>query len=360
MFSPKFVADVQKNIRRCAYHQYTVLNSACKKEKTQTVSVRSHWASQGMFATSHMSADDESQRKIAYEKFLLRGFEETHYFNYTNFYFSSDEVEKIKEQLVDFTFLLCCGKGQFGSVWLVKDLSKQIVALKLIPKKFISHLEIERAGLIAYRNKIKNFEHLVQIYHVGQTKDFFYYTMEAAYSVSDEYYIPITLSCLLEHCLFSPKDSANISLDILEGLKLLHSSDLAHRDIKPENIILVDNKIKSCDVSLIVNKDKKSTAGTEFFIPQDINEIPEEHFGIDCDLFATGKVLYAMLSNNENIMMFPHIDKTILCDKLAKKINLIVNKACSPSYKDRYSSALEFIQALLIAKKEPKILLDFF
>jgi serine/threonine protein kinase len=184
--------------------------------------------------------------------------------------------------------------------------------------------------------------------------------MEAAYSVSDEYYIPITLSSLFEHCLFSPQDSADISLDILEGLKLLHSNNLAHRDIKPDNIILIDNKIKICDVSLIIGKDTISTAGTEYFMPQDIDEIPEEYFGIDCDLFATGKVLYAMLNNDENITMFPYIDKKILCDKLARKINLIINKACSPSYKDRYSSSLEFIQALLKAKAEPKKLLDFF
>ena len=184
--------------------------------------------------------------------------------------------------------------------------------------------------------------------------------MEAAYSVSDEYYIPITLSRLFEHCIFSPEDSADISLDVLEGLQLLHSNNLAHRDIKPENIILVDNKIKICDVSLVVNKNKKSTAGTELFVPQDIDDIPDERFGVDCDLFATGKVLYSMLSNNEYIIDFPQIDKKILCDKLARKINLIVNRACSPSYKDRYSSSLEFIQALLKAKTEPKKLLDFF
>ena len=46
--------------------------------------------------------------------------------------------------------------------------------------------------------------------------------------------------------------------------------------------------------------------------------------------------------------------------ELAQKLNLIMNKACSPSYKDRYSSSLEFIQALLKAKAEPKKLLDFF
>ena len=360
MFSPNFVADVRKNARRCAYHRHAILNAACKKETIQRVSVSSPRISQSMFGVSRMSAGEDEPSKVAFQKFLSNGFEDSHYFDYVKYFCPPEEIEKIKNQLSDFTFLFYCGRGQFGGVWLVRDLSKQIVALKLIPKKAFKQLEAEKDGLIAYRSKIKNFEHLVQIYHVGQTEDFFYYTMEAAYSVSDEYYIPMTLSRLLEHCIFSPKDSADISVDILEGLQLLHSNNLAHRDIKPDNIILIDNKIKICDVSLIIGKDTRSTAGTEYFMPQDVDEIPEEHFGIDCDLFATGKVLYAMLNNDENITMFPHIDKKILCDKLARKLNLIINKACSPSYKDRYSSTIDFIQALLKAKTEPKKLLDFF
>ena len=392
MFKPIFVQDIAKNLKLCKSDKYSVLDSVKMPIVSFSAGVQSKRPST-MFEPSHMSAgntdetsgdiftyigeiatstdipsasassqtsEEVNDNRIAYQKFLSEGFAETHYFPYAKFFYPPNEIEKIKAQLTDFTFLFYCGRGQFGSVWLVKDLSEQIVALKLIPKKAFRQLEAEKDGLITYRNKIKNFEHLVQIYHVGQTKDFFYYTMEAAYSVSDEYYIPITLSSLFEHCIFSPQDSADISLDILEGLKLLHSNNLAHRDIKPDNIILIDNKIKICDVSLIAGKDKRSTAGTEYFMPQDIDEIPEEYFGIDCDLFATGKVLYAMLSNDENILMFPHIDRKILCDKLARKINLVVNKACSPSYKDRYSSSLDFIQALLKAKTEPKKLLDFF
>ena len=399
MFKPIFVQDIAKNLKLCKSDKYSVLDSVKMPIVSFSAGVQSKRPST-MFEPSHMSAgntdetsgnilnyineiaqigkegqtstdipsasassqtsEEVNDNRIAYQKFLSEGFAETHYFSYAKFFYPPNEIEKIKAQLTDFTFLFYCGRGQFGSVWLVKDLSEQIVALKLIPKKAFRQLEAEKDALIAYRSKIKNFEHLVQIYHVGQTKDFFYYTMEAAYSVSDEYYIPITLSRLFEHCIFSPKDSADISVDILEGLQLLHSNNLAHRDIKPDNIILIDNKIKICDVSLIIGKDTRSTAGTKYFMPQDVDEIPEEHFGIDCDLFATGKVLYAMLSNEENILMFPYIDRKTLCDKLARKLNLIMNKACSPSYKDRYSSSLEFIQALLKAKAEPKKLLDFF
>ena len=115
-------------------------------------------------SASSQTSEEVNDNRIAYQKFLSEGFAETHYFPYAKFFYPPNEIEKIKAQLTDFTFLFYCGRGQFGSVWLVKDLSEQIVALKLIPKKAFRQLEAEKDGLITYRNKIKNFEHLVQIY----------------------------------------------------------------------------------------------------------------------------------------------------------------------------------------------------
>ena len=387
MFKPFFVKSVTENLKLCESYKHHVLDRVCQHKfpPVQSASIFSpsrckavrnikaitdkiaEIAEEGrsladipMPSPASQSAEEEYSFKIPYQKFLSEGFEETHYFDYTFFSCSRNEIEKIKAQLTDFTFLLYCGRGQFGSVWLVKDLSEQIVALKLIPKKAFKKLNTEKAALTAYRSKIRNFEHLVQIYHVGQTDDFFYYTMEAACSISDKYYIPITLSRLLEHCFFAPKDCVDILLDVLAGLGQLHSNDLAHRDIKPENIILVDNKIKICDISLIMHKSQKNSTGTEPLLPQDIEAIPEECFGTDCDLFAAGKVLYTLLSNNENVGEFPYIARTLLCNKLAQKLNLIINKACAPSYKERYSDISEFIQALLKAKNSSSRLFDFF
>ena len=73
---------------------------------------------------------------------------------------------------------------------------------------------------------------------------------------------------------------------------------------------------------------------------------PLEQFGASCDLFAAGKVLYSLLANEEDITKFPQISKEMLQDTLAKKLNLIINKACDPAYQNRFASAFEFIQAL--------------
>ena len=344
MFKPESVEIVARRLHICSHIKDFTLDTMKEQDANLEIEVRPKLP-QGMFGVSHMASGD-GPVKPSYQRFLSGNFYDTVNFNYTQMGCPQEEIEKIKTQFEDFTFLLFCGRGQFGSVWLVKDFWGQIVALKLIHKKSIRQLQTEKEALAAYRERISNFEHLVEIYEIGETEDFFYYTMEAAYSVSDKYYVPITLARLQEHFFFYSSDCATVSLDILNGLNELHSNDLAHRDIKPENIILVDNKIKIGDISLISGKSKKNYVGTELFIPQDIDVLPIEQFGVNCDLFAAGKVLYSLLANEENIAKFPQINKEILQDAIAKKLNLILNKACDPSYKNRFASAIEFIQAL--------------
>ena len=344
MFKPESVEIVARRLRLCSHIKDFTLNRMGEQDRDLKIEVRPKLP-QGMFGVSHMASGDGSV-KPPYQRFLSGNFYDTVSFTYTQMGCPQEEIEKIKTQFEDFTFLLFCGRGQFGSVWLVEDFWGQIVALKLIHKNSVRQLETEKEGLAAYRERISNFEHLVEIYEIDETEDFFYYTMEAAYSVSDEYYVPVTLARLLEHFFFYSSDCADISLDILNGLKELHSNGLAHRDIKPENIILVDNKIKIGDISLISGKNKKNYVGTELFIPQDMNDIPREQFGVSCDLFAAGKVLYSLLANEEDISRFPQISREILEDTLAKNLNLIINKACDPSYKNRFASAFEFIQTL--------------
>jgi len=344
MFKPTSVEIVARRLRTCSHSKNFTLDTMKEQDAVREIKVRSKLP-EGMFGVSHMSSGD-GPVKPSYRSFLSDHLYDTVSFNYIQKGCPQEEIEKIRTQFEDFTFLLFCGRGQFGSVWLVEDFWGQIVALKLIDKKSVRQLETEKDGLAAYREKISNFEHLIEIYEIDETEDFFYYTMEAAYSVSNEYYVPITLARLQEHFFFYSSDCADISLDILNGLNELHSNDLAHRDIKPENIILVDNKIKIGDISLISHKSRKSYAGTELFIPQDMNDIPFEQFGVNCDLFAAGKVLYSLLANEENIAKFPQISKKMLQDTLAKRLNQIINKACDPSYRHRFSSAYEFIQAL--------------
>ena len=111
-------------------------------------------------------------------------------------------------------------------------------------------------------------------------------------------------------------------------------------------IATINRQIKIGDVSLISDSGRTSFSGTEFFMPPDIKNIPADLCGSNCDLFATGKILYLLLANESDIRRFPQMNLWILCSKLARNLNRIINKACHPEYISRYSDAGEFIREL--------------
>lgn len=255
-------------------------------------------------------------------------------------------IENIKGQFTDFTFLLDCGKGSFGHVWLVQDMTGMIVALKMIPRTEHASFQHELSGLTFYRQNIRNFRNLVQIHHVGQTKDFFFYTMDAAYSLVKDRYIPLTLKNLLRFCVLTPLDGCHVVTSLLEGLAELHGHMLSHRDVKPDNVIFVDGTAKLCDMGLISPCSLKDPKGTRDFIPPDYAGISDDAIGISCDLYAMGKVLYTVLINDVLLSCFPWVPKTILRDSLGKRVNKVINTACAPTQSKRFRSAMEFIAAL--------------
>lgn len=98
----------------------------------------------------------------------------------------------------DLTLLQLCGSGAFGEVWLCRDISRKKLAVKIISKGRLGEFwRRELQGVINYRTITEQTSGLLQIYHVGEDEDFFYYTMEAADSLSQENYVPDTLSARL-------------------------------------------------------------------------------------------------------------------------------------------------------------------
>lgn len=263
-------------------------------------------------------------------------------------------LQQVRDEFQDFSFILDCGAGAFGRVWLVKDLTEQIIALKVIPLAQLSHFEQELNGLKLYRQTIHDFRNLVQIFHVGKTEHFFYYTMEAAYSLCNDSYIPWSLENLLNMCSFNSADASAVTMAILSGLSVLHHHQLAHHDVKPGNIVFINNKPKLCDIGLLSHLSVRDFGGTKEFLPHDLNIEKIVDAGIDCDLFATGKVLYLLLSNNNRISDFPNVSEEILKNPLAKQLNKVIDKACADKYLDRYKSVQEFIDALSKASASSK------
>lgn len=191
------------------------------------------------------------------------------------------------------------------SLWKVyacKDISGQKLAVKIISKqKLGDDWERELRGVSNYRKITEKAPDLLQIYHVAEDTDNFYYTMEAADSISADSYRADTLGERLKKGPLPTAETYPILRAIFAGIKTIHEAGFAHRDIKPDNIIFVKGRPKLSDIGLLSSLSATYTqlAGTLDFLP------PEERSsenGTDRksrqknDLYAFGKVIYCAVT----------------------------------------------------------------
>lgn len=218
-----------------------------------------------------------------------------------------------KESFHGLKLIAHCGGGAYGDVYYCEDISGKKMAVKIISKKKLGDSwERELHGVVNYRQITENAPCLLQIFHVEEDGETFFYTMEPADSASKNEYIPDTLAYRLQSGALPQTDLFRILYGIFSGIKLLHQAGFAHRDIKPDNILFVKGEPKLADIGLLSSLSNTLTvlAGTLEFIP------PEER-GADMgssntlsrkrnDLYAFGKVIYCAVTG-----MSPHEYPTV-------------------------------------------------
>ena len=196
-----------------------------------------------------------------------------------------------------------CGSGAYGDVYFARDISGRGLAVKIVSKKKIGDSwERELKGVVNYRRITEDRPELLQIYHVDEDEDSFYYTMEPADSVGDGEYRPDTLARRLQNGPLPDEDLFGILSEIFAGIRLIHQAGFAHRDIKPDNILFVKGRPKLGDIGLMSSLSESMTrlAGTLDFLP------PEQRAGgkgesdrisrQKSDLYAFGKVIYCSVT----------------------------------------------------------------
>lgn len=197
-----------------------------------------------------------------------------------------------------------CGGGAYGEVYFCEDISGRKMAVKIISKmKLGNSWERELRGVINYRKITENAPGLLQIFHVEEDEDSFFYTMEPADSVSDTGYVPDTLARRLLSGPLPQADLLRILSGIFDGIRLIHGAGFAHRDIKPDNILFVKGVPKLADIGLLSSLSNSMTrlAGTLDFIPPEERgaealESSDRQSRQRNDLYAFGKVVYCAVT----------------------------------------------------------------
>ncbi|MBO5307052.1 MAG: protein kinase [Lentisphaeria bacterium] len=211
-----------------------------------------------------------------------------------------------------------CGSGAYGTVWFCEDISGKHMAVKIISKRKLgAHWERELKGVINYRKITENAPGLLQIFHVEEDDENFFYTMEAADSVSPYEYIPDTLARRLQNGPLPQNELENVLTEVFDGIRQIHKAGFTHRDIKPDNILFVKGVPKIADIGLLSSLSVTMTqlAGTWEFIPPEerafeASDSTDRTSRQQNDLYAFGKVIYCAVTG-KNPEEFPAVPQDL-------------------------------------------------
>ena len=236
------------------------------------------------------------------------------------------------------------GKGGFATVYKAYDkILEMPVALKFFhpqdqANKYTIINEIKRAIILAHPNIVKYYgvETLVNRNFHGQEEEVQIGVMEFVQEGQ--------LKTFMTQNPLSTEQLKKLLIDILEGLKYLHSEGIIHRDIKPQNILLGRDKqnrlvAKIADFGISKSADSNQASASillgtiEYMAPEQFN--PERYginkkIGYNVDIWAFGVTAYYLLTGNllfgsrsGDTSAAQMISKIVAADGMEEKLNSV-------------------------------------
>ena len=162
----------------------------------------------------------------------------------------------------------------------------------------------------------------------------------------------------------SIEDAFMLFSQVAQGLHVAHRNQIIHRDIKPGNVLLDEDGngfladfgiAKDHTVSQSITEPDSLIGSPEYLAPEQARSEPVTP---QTDIYSLGVVLYEMLAGEhpfpgtEKIgMIFKHLneplpDITTLDDRICMDVNNVIQKATAKDPKQRYSDAIEMMEAL--------------
>jgi len=244
---------------------------------------------------------------------------------------------------------------------------KRQIAVKILPKAILTPetaalfiQEAEMAAILSHPN-------IIQVYEVGETDAFLFFTMQLIQGNSLAYHIGRVRDHVIPSRRFLPIAATLDSVRaVLDALDYAHSQDIVHRDVKPSNVLIENHTRRSILMDFGISKSVREPGAAEnIILGTPVNMAPEQILGQDMDnrvdVYGAGILLFQSLVSN--LPLTPHestreLLKLKLADRMftrtPSKVNPsvhpdmdeIVAKATAFHPQDRYGSCREFAEAL--------------
>ncbi|KAL8744751.1 MAG: hypothetical protein Q9190_003049 [Brigantiaea leucoxantha] len=200
------------------------------------------------------------------------------------------------------------GEGAFGEVWLQQQVDTgSLRAVKALRKYQLKRQGIDYARELEALAKFKKSQ--IQQEEVI-VKFYGWYENDAQIFLAMEYFALGDLEKHIETDDISEFDAKQITIDVLEGLKIMHSEGFTHRDLKPQNIFVVQKtprwwvKIGDFGITKRVGSDQtalRTETGTPYFSAPEVE--PDDYrvsvrYTSAVDLWSLGCVIYNVLTKS--------------------------------------------------------------
>ena len=276
----------------------------------------------------------------------------------------------VGQQIGTATILKEIARGGMAVVFIAyqRTLKRQI-AVKVLPR---SHLTSQTAELFqteAEAAAILSHPNIIQIYEVGETDEFLFFTMQLVQGTPLSTILKTARKQIIPSKRVLPvKYTIEIIIQVLDALEYAHQHDIIHMDIKPHNILVENHTrrplISDFGVARVLrgeNNDGQTAGGSPLYMA------PEQIIGsaVDgrTDIYATGTMLFQMLvpalpmrayQSHESLLKDKLLNKegiflqkpSELNPTLAMDMDKIIDRATAYEPEQRYANCRDFIKDL--------------
>ena len=268
------------------------------------------------------------------------------------------------------------GRGAMGEVYLAFDqhLPRKI-ALKVLPARFThDSTRLQRFVLEAHAASSLNHPNIITIHEIGHLGDIHF--------IAAEFVEGETLRARLSKNKLTPTEAVEITIGIVQALVAAHATGIVHRDIKPENVMIrPDGYLKVLDFGLAKLVERSAVPASPHQVTHGL--VDSEHSGIvgtprymspeqflgqpadaRSDIFSAGVVLYELLTGLPPFAgaTTREVAASILTQdpaplrthesSISEPLEQVVLRSIQKSADDRYQTAREFLDALLLVRSQ--------